>query len=258
MVLFSYKQGMIFILLLLAPGLAWAGQNNSLYSRGYLDKAAGSDSSSSPGSASPAGGDRRGGANNNAGEGMFSRNRSIYRASWFAVEEPSPKDYRVHDLVTIIVNEVSKHTTKEDTKADRDYQLDMAIKDWIRLTGGNLRPDKQLHGDPKIGVSMEKGFEGKSDIKREDTLVARIQAEIIDIKPNGNLLLEATHRVTTNEETTIITLTGTCRSKDVGVDNTIVSSQIAKLEISKQSSGIARDANKRGLLSGLWDWIALF
>jgi len=258
MVLLSERHGIILILLLLAPGLAGAGQNNSLYWRSSLDKAAGGDSASSPSGDFSAKASRPNGGDRSTGESVLGRNKSIYRASWFAVEEPSPKDFRVHDLITIIVNEVSKHTTKEDTKADRDYGLDTTISDWIRLTGGNLRPDKQLHGDPKIGVSMKKEFEGKSDIKREDTLIARIQAEVIDIKPNGNLLLEATHRVITNDETTIITLTGTCRSKDIGVDNTIISSQIAKLEISKQSSGIARDANKRGLLSGLWDWIALF
>jgi len=183
---------------------------------------------------------------------------SAQSASWITVDKPRPKDVRVHDLVTIIVNEVSKNTTKADTKADREYGLDAALKDWIQLTGGNLRPDKQGAGDPKVSLSYKKQFEGKGDIKREDTVTARIQAEVIDVLPNGNLVLESTHQVITDEEETLITLSGICRSKDVGVDNTVLSTQLARLDLQKHHKGIGRDTGKRGLLSGLVDWLAPF
>jgi len=183
---------------------------------------------------------------------------SISKASWIAVDKPTPKDIRVHDLVSIVVHETSKHTTKEDTKAEREYSIDAALKDWLRLSGASLRPDKQTRGDPKVSFNFEREFEGKSDIKRQDTLSARIQAEVIDVLPNGNLVLEATHSVVTNEEETYITLTGICRSKDVGIDNKVLSDNLAQLEIRKMHKGIARDANKRGLLSGLIDMLAIF
>lgn len=183
---------------------------------------------------------------------------SISKASWIAVDKPSPKDIRVHDLVSIVVHESSKHTTKEDIKAEREYSIDAALKDWLRLSGANLRPDKQSRGDPKVGFNFEREFEGKGDVKRQDTLTARIQAEVIDVLPNGNLRLEATHLIVTNEEETYMTLTGICRSKDVGIDNKVLSDNLAQLEIRKMHKGIARDANKRGLLSGLIDILAIF
>jgi len=183
---------------------------------------------------------------------------SISKASWIAVDKPTPKDIRVHDLVSIVVHESSKHTTKEDVKAEREYSIDAALKDWLRLSGANLRPDKQSRGDPKVGFNFEREFEGKGDVKRQDTLTARIQAEVIDVLPNGNLRLEATHVIVTNEEETNMTLTGICRSKDVGIDNKILSDNLAQLEIRKTHKGIARDANKRGLLSGLIDILAIF
>lgn len=183
---------------------------------------------------------------------------SISKASWIAVDKPTPKDIRLHDLVTIIVHESSKHTSKEDVKSEREYSTDAALKDWLRLRGLDLLPAKQPNGDPKIGFNFSREFEGKGDVKRQDTLTARIQAEVIDVLPNGNLRLEATHTIVTNEEETHITLTGVCRSKDVGVDNTVLSDKLAQLEIHKMHKGIARDANKRGLLSGLFDWLAIF
>jgi len=183
---------------------------------------------------------------------------SILKASWFTVEEPSPKDFRVHDLVTIVVNEVSKHSTSADTKTERSYDLQAALKEWFKFEEGALRPKSSSAGTPKVDMSFDREFEGKGDVEREDTMSARIQAEIIDIMPNGNLVLEATHRLEMDEEVTVITLTGTCRSKDVGIDNAVISSKVADLRLTKKHEGVARDATKRGLLSGLIDWLAIF
>lgn len=183
---------------------------------------------------------------------------SISKASWIAVDKPSPKDIRVHDLVSIIVHETSKHTSKEDVKSEREYSIEAALQDWLSLSGYDLKPAKQPDGDPKLGFNFAREFEGKGDVKRQDTLTARIQAEVIDVLPNGNLRLEATHSIVTNEEETHITLTGICRSKDVGIDNKVLSDNLAQLEIRKMHKGIARDANKRGLLSGLIDMLAIF
>ena len=188
----------------------------------------------------------------------FKIKTSISKASWIAVDKPSPKDIRVHDLISIIVHESSSHTARENVKAEREYSIDAALKDWVRLSGANLRPDKQKRGDPKIGLIYEKEFKGKGDVTSKNTVQARIQAEVIDVLPNGNLRLEATHTVVTNEEETHITLTGICRSKDVGIDNKVLSDNLAQLEIRKMHKGIARDANKRGLLSGLIDMLAIF
>ncbi|MBN2212022.1 MAG: flagellar basal body L-ring protein FlgH [Sedimentisphaerales bacterium] len=182
----------------------------------------------------------------------------VLKASWFTVEEPSPKDFRVHDLVTIVVNEVSKHSTSADTKTERSYDLQAALNEWFKLEQEALRPKSTNAEAPKANVSFNREFEGKGDVEREDTMSARIQAEIIDIMPNGNLVLEATHRMEMDEEVTMITLTGTCRSKDVGIDNTVISSKVADLRLKKTHEGVARDAVKRGLLSGLLDWLAIF
>ena len=183
---------------------------------------------------------------------------SIDNASWITVSKPRQKDFRVHDLVTIVVHEVSQHKTNTKTDAERDYSLNAALTDWISLAGGNLRPDQQALGDPRIGVDFEKELKSKAKVERQDTVTARIHAEIIDVLPNGNLVLEATHHVVTDEEEMTITLTGICRGKDIGIDNSVVSTQVAQLDLQKQHKGIARDAGKRGLISGLIDLILPF
>ena len=183
---------------------------------------------------------------------------SILAASWTTIEEPTPKNIRVHDLVTIIINEISKHSTKADSSTERESSIDFALEEWFRLTGQNLRPSPLAHGTPTLKGSIKRDFEGKGDVKREDTLSARLQAIVIDVMPNGNLTLEATHSVATDAETTQITLTGICRTKDIAHNNTILSSQLADLKITKNHTGMARDATKRGLVTAILDFLNPF
>lgn len=244
----------IFVLLVLAPqqGLTQNKQTNSLYLRAetkMLARKARGGLAKSETSQQDA-----------FGEGYSGNGGSVsaIKASWFTVDEPEPKDFRVHDLVTIVVHEVSKHTTKADTKADREYSFDARIEEYIRFADQAIQPALQKNGSPRIKLSLDKEFEGEGDIKREDTLSARIQAEIIDVLPNGNLVLEAAHTVITDAESSTITLTGMCRSKDVGIDNSVLSSRLHDLMVRKFHSGMAHDATRRGIISGLFDWINLF
>jgi flagellar L-ring protein precursor FlgH len=226
--------------------MAWADQNNSLFKRPMETK-----DYVQPGD--------RGGRQQNSASGSAiasaSKNRvSALEASWITVNIPQPKDFRVHDLIEIIVHEVSKHSTKADTKLERENDIDASLDDWIRFGSGiSLRPDRQSRGDPKVKGGIEREFEGKGEARRQDELSARIMAEVIDILPNGNLVLTAAKTVTTDEDETVMTLTGTCRSGDVGPGNSLISSKLANLEVTKLSTGAARDATKRSFLHRFLD-----
>jgi len=183
---------------------------------------------------------------------------SAREASWITVAKPRPRDVRVHDLITIVVNEVSKSSTKAKTKTERKNSIDTALEDWLKFTSGNLGADQQGGGTPKVKLSHTRKLDAKGDIDRQDTLTARIRAEVMDVLPNGNLVLEATHTVVTDDERTTITLTGMCSGKDIGADKTVLSSSLARLDLRKEHSGMTRDATKRGLIFGFLDWLAPF
>ena len=189
---------------------------------------------------------------------VHTRSAPVLQASWITVEEPSPKDFRVHDLVTIVVNEVSGHSTSAQTQTERDYAIKAALKDWFELTDGSIRASAKAHGEPKLDLSLSTEFDGSGDIKRKDTVTARIQAEVVDVMPNSNIVLLAEHSVTTDDETTKIMLTGVCRSRDVGIDNTILSSQLARLELTKMHTGLARNSSRPGFLARLFEWLSPF
>lgn len=248
------KIKLLLIVAAVAGGVFAAEQSNSLYRRSVQDvRSRSMRGATSAGSEKTTSAPR---ARTSQKDGAYI---SARKASWISMAEPAPKGFRVHDLVTIMVHEVSKHSTKADTKSERSYAVDAKLEDWLKFSGYDLKPNLALaSGDPKIKFSSEQEFEGKGDVKREDSLSARIQAEIIDVMPNGNLLLEAIHTVSTDNDTTTITLTGICRSNDVGIDNTLLSSQLHNLNVTKSHKGLVRDATRRGWLLRLVDALSPF
>ena len=183
---------------------------------------------------------------------------NVNSVSWTVVEEKEVKGINVHDLVTISIREKSSHGSEADNKSEKDSSLSMILSDWLSLSGGKLSPATQTSGDPKIAASMARSVDGQSEITREDYMTAEIQAEVVDVYPNGNILLEASHFIRTDDETTLITLTGVCRSNDISESNVIVSTKIANLKIDKQHTGMASEYTKRGWFMKIFDAVNPF
>ena len=78
-------------------------------------------------------------------------------------------------------------------------------------------------------------------------------ARILDIKPNGNLVLEAEATQQFDDEVSLMTLTGVCRSSDVTPDNTVLSTQVADLSVKVKNTGAVRDGSNRGWLHRIID-----
>ena len=104
----------------------------------------------------------------------------------------------------------------------------------------------------------EKEFDGEGEYVREDELVTRLSAEVIEIRPNGNLVLEARTRIRTDDEEWYTQLTGTCRPEDITAANTILSNQIFDLQVEKRHKGSVPKAASKGILAQALDAIFAF
>jgi flagellar L-ring protein precursor FlgH len=183
-------------------------------------------------------------------------NEVLLATSLIAVEAPQPRRVKVHDLVTVIVREEKRATTDSDLKREKKWEIEAELKKWIRLNEEcKLVPQEFPAGNPAIDLTYDDKYEGKGKVGRKDSLITRITAEVIDVKPNGTLVLEAQKDISVDEDRQIATLTGICRSDDISPQNTVLSTQLADVRIDIQHSGPARDAARRGWLARLWDLI---
>lgn len=185
----------------------------------------------------------------------------IAKTSISAVHLPEPRQFAIHDLVTIIVRESIQNRSDAELESEKDTSVNgsisafpnLRLRDLLNLQLGQSSLDD---GTPQVDLSLGKDFEGEGDYQRNDTFTTRLTARIIDIKPNETLVLEARKFIRSDDESVDVVLSGTCRKDDITIDNTILSTQIYDLRLVKEHQGELRNATKKGLLTKFFD--ALF
>ncbi len=182
-------------------------------------------------------------------------NPVLLAVSPFAVDVPEPQRIEVHSLVTIIIRENRTSLTDAKLKSEKEWEIQAELAKWLRFDKHDrLVPQTfEARGKPGVDFSFENQYEGKGTYDRKDSLTTRLTATVIDVKPNGNLVLEARKRIKVGDEVLVATLTGECRAEDVTSANTVLSTQIADLEIEMPDMGAVRDATRRGWLMRMFD-----
>lgn len=177
--------------------------------------------------------------------------------SLFAVPKPDPKRIKKHDLLTVIVREESDSQTKATTDTKKNADFNAVLNQYLYLQGLNVHT-RTPQNPPQLDFSAERNFKGEGTVDRSDSMTARIQAEVIDVKPNGTLVIQATKQIKMDEEEIKMTLTGVVRAEDITIDNSVLSTQLADLNLAKTTKGAARDASKRGWIVKFFDVINPF
>lgn len=186
--------------------------------------------------------------------------RALEQTSFIAVPPAAPRKFKVHDLITIIVRQQKTYEAQGMLNNRNKWDVSGKLSDWFRFHDDikHLGSDNLTNGQPGFKFNYDGRYQQQSNNDREDRFTTHIQAEVIDIKPNGNLVLEAKLREQHDEEEFTITLTGMCRSEDVTPANSILSTQVADLVLVEKNHGAVRDATKRGWLPKILDWGKLF
>jgi flagellar L-ring protein precursor FlgH len=231
-------EALVMIGCVLVPAASARGQSSSL----YHGKAKG--------------GEARAGNGGQRDPESYSSNPVLDQTSLIAVELADPKVFQVHDIITIIVQEQKIFESDAETESRRRFELRSELEAWARFYPGvKLGADLFTRGNPNIDYRFDSRVTNEGELDREDLLVTRIAAEVIDVKPNGNLVLEARKHIWHDEEEIVATLTGLCRSDDVTADNTILSSKVADFSFTASHTGAVRDASRRGWVTRLLDFL---
>ncbi len=185
-------------------------------------------------------------------------NPVIEAHSFSAVKVKPPRQFLVHDLITIIIREQSRYESESELESEKEFELRSILDAFLKIDDDRLGASTFPNGKPNIDYRFESKLNNEAEKDREDRLVTRITASVVDIKPNGNLVLEAKARVIFDDEVSTITLMGVARSSDVNPDNTILSTQLANKEIMVHNVGAVRDGSRRGWIPRFLDLIRPF
>ncbi len=184
----------------------------------------------------------------------------LFTHSLIAVKPPEPKSYKMHDLVTIVIDESSSQQAEQTLETNKKYDLAAALSQFPSLR--NLLELQLVSGDDtsgaKVGLTSDHKFSGDGKFERKDRFTARITARVIDVKPNGVLVLEARKHVARNEEVQAILISGEARQDDITDKNTVLSSQMADLTLVAESTGEVDKAATKGLIPRLLETLFAF
>lgn len=186
------------------------------------------------------------------------RNVTYDRFSWISLPARKPKSFKVGDLLTVVIREQREFKADADLETKKKFNVKSELDAFVDATGGGIGAAAFRRGKPNIEYQYDTKLKSEGDSERTDRLTTRLTAQIIDVKPNGVLAIEAKARIAHDDEISMITLTGICRKEDVTADNTVLSTQLADKTVVVDNQGALRGASSRGWILRLLDLLKPF
>jgi flagellar L-ring protein precursor FlgH len=190
--------------------------------------------------------------------GQKSPTALLNQVSWTYEPAPPTRVFRKNDVVTIRVDEITRMAAEGRAENRKRTLYEMILSDWIKIQDFKLRPDQQSNGDPSVAFESNSQYRAESNVESRESMAFNIAATIVDIRPNGNMLLEARKKIRVNDNLWETSLTGFCRAEDITPDNVILSKDLIDLEVTKQDRGHLRDGYSRGWFQRWLDRVGPF
>ena len=175
---------------------------------------------------------------------MANGNGAIYQAS---SSRPLFEDRRarfVGDTITVKITESTTASSKSNNKLDRSSSSTASV------SGLNKLPGKGLVG-LDLNAESANAFSGKGEAANNNIFTGNMTVTVIDVMPNGNLLVSGEKQVAIGREQEFVRVSGVVNPSFVDAFNTVESSRIADARIEYKSSGQVAD----GMVMG---WLARF
>ena len=148
---------------------------------------------------------------------------------------------RIGDTITI--NLVERNTAQKSANANatRNGNMSAGIGPINRL------PLSGLNG-LELEADAESDFNGKGAAAANNVFNGTITVTVIDVYPNGNLLVSGEKMVAINQGNEFIRFSGVINPNTVTTANTVQSTQVADARIEYRGSGFIDESNTMGWL----------
>ena len=170
------------------------------------------------------------------------------------------KARRKNDIVTVNIIESSKASDSATTKGSKKSSASAGVSNLFGFeTAESIEKTYPSYRTPSptslMRATVDNSFDGAGTTTRQGTLIATITAVVTKVLPNGNLVIQGSREVTINSEKQIISVKGIIRPKDIGPDNTILSTAIAQAELKYGGRGPLSEKQREGWAMRIFNWV---
>jgi flagellar L-ring protein precursor FlgH len=155
------------------------------------------------------------------------------------------KDQRAHqigDILTVKVNFTDKAAIANETQRERTNKEDSGITNFF---GKKKVPILNSAVPTRIFTGDSSGSsDGKGSVNRSEALQTNVAGVVMQVLPNGNLVIEGRQEVRVNFEIRELIVAGIVRPEDIESDNTIDSTKIAQARIAYGGRGQITDVQQ--------------
>ncbi len=152
---------------------------------------------------------------------------------------------QVGDLVTVIVREATDVANRDQRALDKSSESN---GDFDFNATGDLGSGS---GTFNFGGKSDRNFSGQSQYSVEQEFADRITAQVVDILPNGNMVIAGRRRRQVAGEMRTLLVSGTVRARDISPANTVLSQNVANFRICYEGDGPETSYTKQGWASRL-------
>ena len=164
---------------------------------------------------------------------------------------------RVGDILTVVVTVNDSAKTSNTTNTNLTTSNAMGVPNFFGLesTIGKVLPGAF---DPSkiVTTNSAAASQGAGGVSRAEQINVTMAAVVTEVLPNGNMVIQGSQEIKTNNDVRQLTVAGVVRPEDISSSNTILSSQIAEARINYGGRGdvsaVQKTPGGTALLQRFW------
>ena len=157
--------------------------------------------------------------------------------SWFG----KGRNFQVGDVITVLLNESTQAARTQNGTITRDSSNTL-IPEGLKSYGAGL--GGFMKGINMAGGSVSNKGTGAAD--QQASLNGSVAVSVVEVMPNGNLVLRGEKQLALTEGSEIIQVAGIIRPDDVAPNNTVQSRRLANAQIAYRGTGDLANATRAG------------
>lgn len=157
---------------------------------------------------------------------------------------PGLEDYRarmIGDTVTILIVEKVTASQVSSSTANRTSSMEAGVSAFPLISPADIR-------NMNAGATSTNDFSGKGGTQSANTFTGSITATVVDVLPNGHLIVKGEKQIGVNQNVDVLRFSGTIDPRVVQPGSIVNSTQVANARIESKGRGAQAEAQTVGWL----------